>query len=268
MRKGVSKLSARGCLAEGEWSDKRDEIIAAFAEFRKKHPDRTFASGRKFFVWYKGRSYPPKEIRSLVERRPTSTFSGGRTTNEMFWNLGLNIDRKHLLKEYKSLVQGPECERCLMELDDRIEELFTQQWAELNKGRLGAISGRPGIYLLAYSRRTLRGTRVKPQDVFYVGMSTTALKVRLRQFWDGLNDCDHHSAAKRFYQDWCGGRPFSDIETENRFYVATLPIECRPQKGLRSADDLEKLGTVVALEYLALARIKRQCDLEPPLNKK
>src|SRR5438874_9063815 len=90
-------------LAECEWIDRRNEIIAAFEEFRTKHQDIPSPTGRKFFIWYKLQNYPPKEIRSIVDGRPTNEFSGGGTTNQMFVNLGFNVARLTSLPEYHRL---------------------------------------------------------------------------------------------------------------------------------------------------------------------
>ena len=109
---------------------------------------------------------------------------------------------------------------------------------------------------------------VKAEDIFYVGMSTTSLRNRLKQFWDGVHNGGYHSGAKTFYQRWAGGRPFDKISHRGIFYVATVSIDCETRKGLRTARDLEDLGLVAALEFHVLAHIKRKLDLEPPLNKK
>jgi hypothetical protein len=227
-------------------------------------------TGRKFFIWFKGRTYPPKEIRSILETRPVETFSGGGGTNEMFRSLGFTVvkgtDKVDVYK--RSAAQHSRGEP-LRQLEPLLDRLLRQKWADLKKElTAGRLDGCPGVYLLAFSPPRLARTPVRIEDIFYVGMSTTSLRLRLGQFWKGIQYGSHHSGADRFRNTWAGGRNFDDLKTPNRFFVATLPIKCEPQKGLRSPADLEQLGTVAALEYLTLARIKRKLDVEPPLNKK
>ena len=150
-----------------------------------------------------------------------------------------------------------------------MRKLLRQKWIAFNKSKLKNIENVPGVYVLGYTaRKSFTGTLIKMEDIFYVGMSATSLRLRLNQFLDGIEDGGHHSGAKRFFWKWAAGRPFSKLKTDNKFYVATLPLECNPKKGLRSSGDLEQLGIVASLEYFVLARIKKELDLEPPINKK
>lgn len=262
-------VNRKGLLAERDWVSDRRNITRAFEQFVPRAPKPTNATGRRFFIWYKEKCYPPKEIRSIVENRPTSEFSGGSETNKMFRNLGFHVARVKSYQDYERAAHlAPKNARCLTQLDGQVDELFSKSWVDFNKKTLAEMSSSPGVYLLAYTSEPLGLSPVRVDDIFYVGMSTTALKLRLLQFWNGLEDGGHHSAAKRFYEVWAQNRGFRQLKTKNQFYVATLPIDCTPTKGLRTWFDLETLGTVVALEYLALARIVRELDLEPPLNKK
>jgi hypothetical protein len=265
------RLKKQVRLAVCDWKALRYAIVAALRKYDSKRSAGALPTGRKFFIWYKGRTYPPKEIRSIVEARPVTKFSGGGKTNQMFRDLGFTVVKGlqlvPLYKSYKENQSGRDLS--LRQLDDHLAELFRQPWAELKKELAdGRISSCPGVYLLAYSSERVAHKRVRVEDVFYVGMTTTALSVRLRQFWEGIHNRDVHTGGMRFCRVWAGSQPFDEVETDNKFYVATLPIQCEPKKDLRTPADLEKLGMVAALEYLALARVKRELDLEPPLNKK
>jgi hypothetical protein len=252
-------------LAPLNWKIARDEIVRALREYKG-----TSIAGSRYFIWFKGQSFPPKEIRSIVEKRAKKTFSGGGKTNQMFRQLGFAVvrGRNHLpayqqFPKYESGVQ-----RRIWDFSNRLERLFRERWKPLkNQLDSGDTSTCPGVYILAYAR-DLESKLVKPEDIFYVGMSTTSLKKRLKQFWDGIHDGGHHSGAMTFYQRWAGGRPFDKISHRGTFYVATVPIDCETRKGLRTSADLEDLGLVAALEFHILAHIKRKMGLEPPLNKK
>jgi hypothetical protein len=252
-------------LAQIDWKGRRDKIERALSAYKD-----TSTAGTKYFIWFKGRSFPPKEIRSLVENRATNTFSGGGKTNQMFRELGFAVvqGRNQLLTYHQSPKHESGVRRRVSGVSKRLEQLFHERWKPL-KDQLDSrhLSVRPGVYVLAYARK-LAEKPVKPEDIFYVGMSTTSLRNRLKQFWDGIHDGGHHSGAKTFYQRWAGGRPFDKLSHRGIFYVATVSIDCKTRKGLRTARDLEDLGLVAALEFHALAHIKRKIDLEPPLNKK
>lgn len=252
--------------ALSDWKACRADVLAVF----RKYQTDDSKSGRKFFISFNGCTYAPKEIRSILERRPVKAFSGGGRTNEIFRQLGFTVVKgTEKLSLYKRTAAKQAPTPSLREMDRLLATLFKQKWADL-KTELGdhRVSRFPGVYLLAYSPKPLADTSVRLEDIFYVGMSTTALRVRLGQFWTGIHDGRLHSASQRFYRRWAGGRSFSKLHTRNQFFVATLPVECEPRKGLRTSADLIKLGIVAALEYLALAKIKRELDLEPPLNKK
>ncbi len=261
-------------LAERDWLAERSNIVAALAEFRATHPKQ--ATGTTYFIWFRSCAYPPKEVRAILEKRSVDTFSGGGKTNQMFRNLGFTIVKgAPLLPLYEESSTNRSPARCtILALEKPINTLFQQKWVPLNEQSFKKVADPPlslypRVYMLAYTRKgLLDGKRVRVEDVFYVGMSTTALRTRLRQFWDGIHDNEHHSGAKRFYRRWARNTSFEKLNTDNIFYVVTLPICCEPKKGLRTPADLENMGTVVALEYFALARIKQKLDLEPPLNKK
>ena len=260
-------------LAERYWLAERNNVRAALNEFRASHPKGD--TGKTYFIWFRGCSYPPKKIRAILDSRSPDTFSGGGKTNQMFRNLGFTIVKgTTLLAHYEHT--GPNCStsKCSIQgLQRHLDTLFQQKWVPLDeksfkKAANPPLSQHPGVYLLAYTNSSLKGKKVGLEDVFYVGMSTTALRIRLKQFWAGIHDGGHHSGAMTFYRRWARNTNFANLNTDNSFYVVTLPIRCEPNKGLRTPADLEKMGAVAALEYFALARIKRALDLEPPLNKK
>jgi len=219
-------------LAQCEWRECRAEICGAFKKFDSRKV-KAKDSGKKFFIWYDRNSYPPKEIRSILEGRATNKFSGGGKTNDLFRHLGFTVAKVKSRSEFDALAARNENTRHLRELDGRLRELFGKRWKILGKEQLEKEPIHPGVYLLAYTNRNLAGKRVDIRDVFYVGMSTTSLRARLTQFWDGIKDGGHHSAEARFYKIWSEG-PFNSKTAQNRFYVADLPVECEAVKGLRS----------------------------------
>lgn len=257
-------------LAEIEWETRRNELIAKMYEYAEGHSTRM--TGAKYFIWYGGKAYPPKDIRGLWERKPKTAFSGGDGTNRLFYDLGFTVVKgtKHLI-EYTEKNHREQSLRVQL-FSVELEKLFQQRWVLLKSRNVSFqprdVSDQPGVYLLAYTKGELENKPVELRDIFYVGMSTTALRTRLKQFSDGIEDGLHHSAAKRFFTRWSGGTPYSHLRTENKFFVVTLPLPCEPIRGLRTPVDLETMGQVTALEYFALAKIKDEIGLEPPLNKK
>lgn len=253
-------------LAQCDWVELRQEVRRAIAGLKP-------ATGSKYFIWFNGKEYPPKRVRSRREgNRPLAEFTGGRATNRIFSDLGFAVvDGKKKLAEYKhSGNKRALTPPSIRELDSFKRGLLSQTWRPLTKD-LAGIGSFPGVYLLAYGKkRKLKGERVNIEDVFYVGMSTTSLNKRVGQFWKGIHDGGQHSGAKTFFQRWAGRKSFKQLAelTDNAFFVATCPIECQPKKGLRRSTDLEKMGLVAALEFYVLAHIQRKLGIEPPLNKK
>jgi hypothetical protein len=149
-----------------------------------------------------------------------------------------------------------------------VKGVFRQKWQPLH-ARIGAQDlCHPGIYVLAYSSLALENTTVDVRNVLYVGMSTSSLAARLKQFHSTVEGApSRHGAAERFIRDWTGAQQ-RYIHNSNRFFVATVRVPCEPRKHFRSPGDLETLGFVAALEYHVIAKIRRDLDLEPPLNKK
>jgi hypothetical protein len=146
--------------------------------------------------------------------------------------------------------------------------LFAQRWTRfLTDEKPSPLDGQyPGVYVLSFSEVDLSGKRIREEDVFYVGMSCIAIRKRLAQFRAGLRDGGHHSGAKHFFYNCNGGKPFDEAKSDKKFYVATISVPCRYKKLERLSMDLQKLGTVTALEYFVLARIKQKTEKEPDLN--
>lgn len=159
----------------------------------------------------------------------------------------------------------------LKEIERLVAVLFAQRWTGLHGE--GAFRGPelkwPGVYLLAYSDSELEGTPVNEGDVFYVGMSNSAggVKQRLKQFRDGIEKNDFHSGARRFYRDYCGGRPYAEAATGKRLYFAALTVPCVSDKAEAQPDDLRLMGHVACLEYYAVAHVAAETGRTPPLNK-
>src|SRR5713226_6147264 len=77
-------------LAESDWKKRRAGLIAAIGKFQAR-PNKPSTTGKRYFIWYHGREYPPKDVRSIFEERPVAEFSGGGETNEMFRDLGFAV---------------------------------------------------------------------------------------------------------------------------------------------------------------------------------
>jgi hypothetical protein len=71
----------------------------------------------------------------------------------------------------------------------------------------------------------------------------------------------------RFYREHCGGKPFGQLKTRKRLYVAGLTIGCEGDKVDAMPDDLRLMGHVACLEYYAIARIAEKTGKKPALNK-
>ncbi|MGH9793645.1 MAG: hypothetical protein ACRD5G_02635 [Candidatus Acidiferrales bacterium] len=252
-------------LASSGWQLRRNQVLSAMKEFDSA-PDR-YRTGTRYLIWHNGKQYPPKALRSIIENKPVSSFAGGGATNEMFRELGFALimrkaQTKRMTKTFSSTLTTP--------ASALLERLFSTRWQKLaERPRLNQ-GEYPGVYLLAYTSENLLGQKVVPEHVFYVGMSTTALNTRLAQFWDGIHRCCAHSGAMRFYRCWARNRNFSELcrTSRDRFYVTAIAIPCCAEKEFRTYRDLLALGRVVELEYAALAKIKRETGLEPPLNRK
>ena len=148
-----------------------------------------------------------------------------------------------------------------------VTRLFTSRWQDLEDS-IKLKGGRyPGVYLLAYEGQQLRGARVRPQKVFYVGMTHAGLSRRLKQFMKGIESGEHHSGGKRFFIEVTRRKGYSRLRAKKRFFFAAIPVLCKYKKHDRDAEDLRRMGLVTALEYFVLAHILEKCGKEPELNK-
>lgn len=222
-----------------------------------------------------GKSYPPKRLLSLIVKRPRSFFNGGSFTNRVFRDLGFEIksirDKTGTIKSGR----GVDLDAPVPGMKELVTTLFHRQWAVLvspssPKPDLSSIGDGKyaGVYVLAYGKQTLAGKRVKEENVIYVGMTHAGLRVRLKQFVDGIERHCCHSGAMTFYKSKKrgNGRPYSTIPLRKAFLVATVSVPCIVSKTQRSPRDLEKMGAVCELELYVLARIKSATGTEPELN--
>jgi hypothetical protein len=235
----------------------RDDVQNAMREFDAKRGNEP-VTGRKYFLWFEGKRYPPKRILSSVTGVPANKFSGGDPTNQALRDLGFVVATPKGQRELKRRQHGSEPPSA----KTLVRKLFRKKWSPLVRNFRGTSSGKyPGVYVLAFSSdRKLSGKRIHEGDIFYVGMSNANLSIRLNQFLSG-----QHSAAIRFRKKW--GR-YREIVKKRHFYVATLTIPCETEKGFRTERDLRNLGRISELEYATLAHVKSKTGFEPLLNKK
>lgn len=140
-----------------------------------------------------------------------------------------------------------------------------RRFADLKNGKY------PGVYLLAYSEKTLTGAAIVLEDVLYVGMSNSdgGVRQRLASFIYAIEHNKRHSGGNRFYRQYAKAQPFSLFATSNggkKFYATSLSLECQTRKQSRTATDLEIMGEVARLEYYVIAYIKKHTSMEPALN--
>lgn len=159
---------------------------------------------------------------------------------------------------------------------DRVErlldQLLSQKWVELPR-EYPAIDQweKPGVYLIAFTRKNLERQKISLSDVYYIGMSNarTGVNGRLKKFADAIEGKRaKHFAGKRFFKDVSKGTPYSQLPIDKRFFVAGVTISCQAEKEKGSPEDLRMMGDVAALEYYALAAVKKATGFEPPLNRK
>jgi hypothetical protein len=122
----------------------------------------------------------------------------------------------------------------------------------------------PGVYVLAFltCSADLAGKRIRESQIDYVGMSSVPLAARIRQFIVTIKGGRGHSCGKRVLSMDAPGKADKPI------FVSSISVPCRYAKVERKPLDLQKLGTVAALEWYTLARIKQKTGREPSLNKK
>lgn len=241
----------------------REAVVAAMRRFDEEFGRgslgiRVNRRGAKYFVWWRGKSYPPKDILRRLPQWSASRFSGGDATNQVFRDLEFYVGKgKYPRRVHDSTTP-------LLSLSTLKKKLMAQRWARFTRNFLKGQDGQyPGVYLFAWSNQKLQGKQIKFDDIFYVGSSCTALRMRLNQFYDGIERNCCHSAAMRFYTRWS-----HRALPGQSFFVATVGIPCETRKELRTEKDIHKMGRVAELEYAMLAEVKKHTGFEPLLNRK
>jgi len=242
-------------------------LLSAMRRYDEELRPREKESGTRYAVEYDKKRYPPKRILELATGISRKTFSGGAKTNRVFsyfrcFPIRTVVSTRTRFKtqaelEHEERLLNARCPS-LSTLENR---LFRQRWATF-PGDIAKLqyAGFPGVYVIARTKQSLTGKRVRERDIYYVGMSNYAgLKKRLYQFKSGVNRGKGHSTGNRLHK-------------KKRLppYVASVAVPCRTRKGEREPDDLRKTGIIAALEMCVLARIKarRHDHKEPELNKK
>jgi hypothetical protein len=149
----------------------RETILKAMRcfdrELRGARPER----GRKYFVWWRGKPYPPKDVLRCMSNGPKGDFSGGNAINQIFRDLEFHVGKGKLPKRL------PGTDTPVPPIATKKKQLFARRWSTFKRDFLKGREARyPGVYLLAYANESLRDKLVKPDDVFYVGSSCTGLK--------------------------------------------------------------------------------------------
>lgn len=129
----------------------------------------------------------------------------------------------------------------------------------------------PGNYLIAWTKEDLIGSVVKPEHIFYNGMSNAAdgVKSRLNFFRSAAYyGKAPHSGGKRFFTKYCKGVPYHQFKHPNKFYLTYRMQDCQVVKDKRTPKDLLIMGKVCLLEMELMAYIKYHTGKEPELNKK
>ncbi len=258
----------------------REQIISAMKEFDVRFRSTEGDSGTLYAVIENGKRYPPKRILELATGVPRNKFYGGKPSNDVFYGLGFHIAEtenggespEEIVKEQARLAEP------VPDVNQLLKNLFSKSWVRLDDDLKKLIDSQyPGVYILAYPDEKLLGHPVKEdlagqtvveEDIFYVGVSHAGVRKRLKQFIDGLEDCNHHSGAMRFFTTVAKGTPYSNYAERKPFFVASISLPCMPLKTNRFPLDLQKMGVVAQLEWYVLARVKTQTKQEPWLNKK
>ncbi len=250
----------------------RNDILRAMRKYDSNLRRNDDDAGRLYAVRHDEKLYPPKQLLALSMGTEVNAFNGGeskRSANGVFRELGFEIICLDAVRIPQNAHDSKKINALVPSIARLERELFAQRWTNLhsNYGRIK--DGQyPGVYLLAYSNAKIEGRKVTPEEVFYVGMSHAGIIKRLQQFMAGLRDGHHHSAAKRFFNEYAGRVPYEELRRRKTFYVAAVALPCAVNKTHRTPTDLKKMGEVARLEFYALASIKSAIRVEPPLNKK
>jgi hypothetical protein len=249
----------------------REKILAAM-----KTKELQGGEGTKFAVALVNRSGPdpdklfsPKDILRKCIRDRDASFGRGVVTNQVFTFLGFPVGKKRELK--RRLGAARKNPPQILRSDPLLETLFKQKWERLpSAGELKTDEDlrSPGVYLLAFKNPKICGKRVAPKDIWYVGMTNEGgLGNRLSQFVRAANGKSGHSAGSRFRKIWLNRQRQINVHAMAPLY-SYLAVPCETEKPWRSVNDIRDMGKVAALEYNALAEIKRRIGFEPVLNKK
>ena len=135
----------------------------------------------------------------------------------------------------------------LKRIDQLVDEVFRYRWRRLEPDSQ-AISalyrpGLPGVYVLAYPApgNNLSGKIVRPEDVYYVGMTNSkrGLRGRLKGFLRSANGGTGHSAGIKFLKQH---GPYSKTCRRRPLFFVTHEIECCTIKSESTAEDFYEIG--------------------------
>ncbi len=101
----------------------REAILKAMGYFDKKFRKTRPAKGRKYFVWWRGKPYPPKDVLRCMSNGPTGVFSGGDTTNQIFRDLEFHVGKGSFPKRL------PGTDKPLPSIRTLKKQLFAKQWS-------------------------------------------------------------------------------------------------------------------------------------------
>jgi hypothetical protein len=122
---------------------------------------------------------------------------------------------------------------------------------------------RPGIYLIAITKKELEGTMPIWNDVVYIGMTNSkgGLISRWQQFSNSINGRTGHSGGNTIFEALGHYTSWT-----NKLYVSAMGIDCNVIS--QEPDDYKKMGWITFLEYDAFAEYARAVGGHPKYNKK
>ena len=156
-------------------------------------------------------------------------------------------------------------------MEEEIQKILAKRWHLLFDNLEKIENGQyPGVYLIAWTNENLSGQKIKLEDIFYVGMSNArkGLSSRLKQFINGVEKNNGHSAGMRFFKEYSNNVSYSQLGLDKIFYIVAYTFQCDVNKNTRTPKDLRIMGEICRLEYFLLAHIKEKIGKEPELNKK
>ena len=156
-------------------------------------------------------------------------------------------------------------------MEEEIQKILAKRWHLLFDNLEKIENGQyPGVYLIAWTNENLSGQKIKLEDIFYVGMSNArkGLSSRLKQFINGVEKNNGHSAGMRFFKEYSNNVSYSQLGLDKIFYIVAYTFQCDVNKNSRTPKDLRIMGEICRLGYFLLAHIKEKIGKEPELNKK